>query len=422
LRVRNLLQGETVGEGVLGQLLRRPVVLLLCGINLVLIMGYSLIMPIMPFYAKSMGASATQLGLLFASYSVTQFLFSPLWGRFSDRHGRRPAILVGLVGFAVTSVLFGLAQSLPLLFLARLVGGGVSCAAGPAAMAYMADVTNEEERGDGMSLMGATTGLGIILGPVMGGYLGGVSIQLPFLASAGLTLLLGVAALLMLPESAARGRQTSSNAVRQWWNPFGGRKQRNLLVRPLGFLLLLTLAINFASAVLESTFALFLEAWLGFGGREVGFAWAIAGVAMVVAQGFLVGPLMRKWGEGPLILLGLLSSALSYFILLLAKDLAGLLAIMGGMAVLSAGLRPAIATMLSRGVSIDNQGFIQGEQNRYLALGRIFGPFVGGYLFDAAGVPTPYIFGAFLYLAFLAASAVVLGRSGGRASAISADA
>ncbi|HEY48368.1 MAG TPA: MFS transporter [Anaerolineae bacterium] len=391
-----------VGAMMLGRMLRRPAVIVLCSINLVIMIGYGLIMPVLPFYAGSMGANGTQLGLLFASYSMTQFLLSPYWGRFSDRSGRRPVILWGLLGFALTFLLFGLANNLLLLFIARLLGGGLSCAAIPASMAYMADVTDESERGDGMALMGTSAGLGIVLGPIIGGYLAEVSIELPFFVATGITLLIAVAAFFFLPESLdddSRNKQILSPAAKL--KNFGRRSQ---LAEPLGFLLILTLAINFASANLESTFGLFLEARLGFGGREVGLAFTVAGVAMVLAQGFIVGPMIKRFGEESLIVLGLVFSATSYLFLLIAQNLAGLLLIMGTMAFLTSGMRPAMSTLFSKRTSAQDQGLIQGEQNRYAALGRIVGPFTGGLLFDVAGSASPYIFGALIYFGGLIAS------------------
>ena len=367
-------------------------------------MGYGLIMPVMPFYAESLGANATQLGFLFASYSITQFLFSPFWGRMSDRTGRRPIILWGLLGFAITFVILGFAKSLTFLFSARLLGGALSSASGPASMASMADVTDDHERGEGMSLLGATTGLGIVLGPVLGGYLSELSIQTPFFFAAGITFIILVVSYVWLPESLD---QTASDPIlthgSQQSTPQSTTTLRSL-PEPVGFLLVLTFVINLASAILESIFALFLQAKLGFGGKEVGLAWSVAGISMVVTQGFLIGPWMRKWGETSLIFLGLLTNALSYFIILSAWNLPSLLAIMALMSILGAGLRPAILTFVSRRTSAKDQGFVQGQQNRFMAFGRVVGPFTGGFLFDNAGISSPFYAGGMIFLGTIAIS------------------
>jgi DHA1 family tetracycline resistance protein-like MFS transporter len=161
---------------------------------------------------------------------------------------------------------------------------------------------------------------------------------------------------------------------------------------------------NLASAILESTFALFLQAKPGFGGKEVGLSWSVAGISMVVTQGFLVGPWMQKWGETPLIYLGLFINALSYFIILSAWNLPSLLAVMALMSILGAGLRPAILTFTSRRTLAKDQGFVQGQQNRFMAFGRVIGPFTAGFLFDTAGISSPFYAGGIIYLGAMAIS------------------
>ncbi len=146
----------------------------------VVMVGFGVIMPILPFYAESMGATATTLGLLFASYSVVQFLFSPFWGQMSDKMGRKPILLIGLIGFGVSFVLFGAATALWVLFAARILGGILSAATLPTVMAYVADTTDNEQRGGGMGIIGAAMGLGVTFGPVIGGFLGTVNPSLPF--------------------------------------------------------------------------------------------------------------------------------------------------------------------------------------------------------------------------------------------------
>jgi DHA1 family multidrug resistance protein-like MFS transporter len=389
---------------MISQLIRRPTVLVLCSINLIVTMGYGLIMPVMPFYAESLGASATQLGLLFASYSITQFLFSPFWGRMSDRTGRRPIILWGLFGFAITFVMLGFAKSLIFLFSARLLGGALSSASGPASMASMADVTNDQERGGGMALLGATSGLGIVLGPTIGGYLTELSIQIPFFFAAGITFIILIASYALLPESLDRTTRDPTYSLESQQSTSQSTITLRSLPEPVGYLLVLNFVVNLASAILESIFALFLQAKLGFGGKEVGLSWSVAGISMVVTQGFLVGPWLQRWGEIPLIYSGLLINAASYFIILSAWNLPSLLIIMAFMSILGAGLRPAILTFISKRTSVKDQGFVQGQQNRFMALGRVVGPFTGGFLFDTAGISSPFYAGGIIFLGALVIS------------------
>jgi DHA1 family multidrug resistance protein-like MFS transporter len=158
---------------------RRSMIILFLTMFIIMV-GFGVIMPILPFYAEKMGASATDLGLLFASYSVVQFIFSPIWGQMSDRVGRKPMILLGLVGFGISFLLFGVATSLWMLFAARILGGILSAATLPTVMAYIADTTDEKGRGGGMGILGAAMGMGITFGPVIGGFLGEHSPSLPF--------------------------------------------------------------------------------------------------------------------------------------------------------------------------------------------------------------------------------------------------
>ena len=184
----------------------------------IVMVGFGVIMPILPFYAESMGATATDLGLLFAAYSIVQFFFSPIWGQMSDRVGRKPMILLGLVGFAISFVLFGMANSLFMLFVARILGGILSAATLPTVMAYIADTTDLKSRGGGMGVLGAAMGMGITFGPVIGGYLSEMSPSLPFYFAAGLGFAVAIFAAFFLPESRSKAAQM---AARQY-NCTGG--------------------------------------------------------------------------------------------------------------------------------------------------------------------------------------------------------
>jgi len=275
---------------------RRQLIVLFSMMFIVMV-GFGIIMPILPFYAENMGATATHLGLLFALYSILQFVLAPYWGRLSDRIGRRPVILIGLVGFALSFILFGLANRLWELFAARALGGALSSAVLPTTMAYVADVTNEEQRGGGMGLMGASMGMGMIFGPAIGGYAGAVSMSLPFFVAAAIALAIALVGFFLLEESLteedkARARaQTTAGQPGQWaavWEA---------LLSPIGFILLLGFLVSFAAANIEGTFALFAERSLGFGASEMGTVFVGLGIVMVVTQGLLVGPFINRWGE-----------------------------------------------------------------------------------------------------------------------------
>ncbi len=172
----------------------------------VVMLGYGIILPILPFYIENMGAGGTELGLLVASYALMRLICGPIWGSLSDRIGRKPVLIVGILGYAVTMVWFGLAAQLWMLFAARILSGILSSATAPTTMAYISDSTPEEGRGAGMGLLGAAGGIGTIMGPVFAGFLAQKSLSTPFFAAAGLSLLSLLLALVFLPEIAAERR------------------------------------------------------------------------------------------------------------------------------------------------------------------------------------------------------------------------
>ena len=366
----------------------------------VVMIGFGIILPILPFYAQSLGATATHLGLLFATYSLMQFLFSPLWGRLSDRVGRKPVLLVGLVGMAVSFVFFGLARALWMLFAARILGGLLSSAVLPTAMAYVADSTSHEQRGKGMGLMGAAMGLGMIFGPAIGGFLGANPV-VPFFAAAGLTLVVVAFAAAFLPESL--GREARERA--QLEQPKRGSAHAQIvreLKGPVGPLLLLGFLSQGAFASLFGTFALFAEAKLGFGEAEMGAVFTVMGLVSAIGQGVFVGRAIARWGEERVIQIGLLWGGVGFFSVLLAYDLGSLVGLAAGIGFGGALITPAISALLSKRTDPERQGMIMGAFNSFQSLGRIVGPLGGGFVFDRLGYDFPYLLagGVFLVLWF----------------------
>ncbi len=362
----------------------------------IVMVGFGVIMPILPFYAEKMGATATHLGLLFASYSMVQFLFSPVWGRASDRVGRKPIILIGLIGFSVSFFLFGLATKIWMLFAARLLGGLLSAATLPTVMAYIADTTSEKERGNGMGVLGAAMGMGITFGPVLGGFLGEYSPSMPFFVSASLALAVAIFAWIFLPETRSKQDQAASRQTAR--RGIGLDEIWAAFVGPLGFIMILAFLASFASANLEGTFALFSEVQLGFGEAQMGTVFGMMGVTMALTQGFLVGPFINRWGEERMIQVGLVSSAIGFIALLFTFNMVSIVAVMSLMGLGNAAMRPAINTLVSKRTAADQQGSMLGVVNSYNSLGRIFGPIVGGVLFDLLGFQSPYIFGAAVFV------------------------
>ncbi len=373
---------------------RRGLILLFMTMFIVML-GFGVILPILPYYAENMGASATTLGLLFATYSIIQFFFSPIWGQVSDRVGRKTPMIAGLLGFSLSFALFGLATQLWMLFAARILGGLLSAAALPSVMAYITDTTDEEHRGSGMGLLGASMGLGVTFGPVIGGFLGQINQQLPFFFAAGLGVVIAVAVFFALPESLPEeARDKSEGSLRPG---LGLRNVFLALSGPLGFIMIIAFLASFASANLEATFALFTEVSLGFGEAQMGVIFGAMGITMALTQGLLVGPWINRWGEMRMIQIGLVASAIGFVLLLFAFNIWTVVAIMVIMGVGNAALRPAVNSLVSKRTPAGRQGNMMGIVNSYNSLGRIFGPIVGGLLFDSLGFRSPYIFGALIF-------------------------
>ena len=365
----------------------------------VIMVGFGVIMPILPYYAENLGASATELGLLTATYASLQFVFAPFWGKISDRTGRKPILLIGLFGFAITFVGFGLSTRLWMLFAARAVSGLISSATLPTVMAYIADTTEKGERGGGMSQLGAAMGLGMIFGPVIGGFLGEFSASTPFFVSAAMAFAVAVFAIFFLPESltdevrkAAHQDTSRSSGILDIFNMLRG---------PLAFLLLMALLTSFGIAQLESTSALFYERKFGAGEAEMGLIFMVMGVVQFIAQMFLVGRVIKRLGEERAIQIGLFGSAAAFAVYPLITNLSSAMVVVGFMGLSTSFLRPALNSLISNRTSASKQGVTLGVANSYYSLGRMFGPVTGGLLFDYLGLNSPFLSAALInFLAF----------------------
>jgi multidrug resistance protein len=358
------------------------------------LLGFGLIIPLLPFYAESFGASALAIGLLGTSFSLMQFVFSPVWGRWSDRIGRKPIILLGLFGSGASYVTLALANSLALLFVARIIGG-IAGANIPAAQAYIADVTTPENRARGMGLIGAAFGLGFIFGPALGGLLSRISPETPMWCAAALCFTNFIAAWFLLPES--RAASASSRTL--------GRVEvfRHAMTKPaLLIVLALYFIVTMAFAAFEATFALFTEARFGFTAASIGFLFTFIGTIIAVVQGVLIGKVVKRVGERRIIPVAIAGIAVSIGLLPFVWNVPTLLVALGLLALGMGFNNPSLSSMVSKLSDADDQGGTLGLASSLASLGRVVGPAWGGYLYDAFGMTTPYLsaaavmFGAFL--------------------------
>jgi MFS transporter, DHA1 family, tetracycline resistance protein len=357
------------------------------------LLGFGIIIPLLPFYAESFGASAFAIGLLGTSFSLMQFLFSPIWGRWSDRIGRKPIILVGLLGSCLSYVTMALAGSLALLFVARIIGG-IAGANIPTAQAYIADITTPENRAKGMGMVGAAFGLGFIFGPAIGGVLSRVSPATPMWCAAALCLGNFIAAWFLLPES-RRANASTRTLGRMEAFRHAMRQPTLLLVLALYFL------VTMAFSGFEATFALFTEAKFGYTAASIGFLFAFIGLILSLIQGVLVGRAVKRVGERRLIPIAIVLISIGIGLIPFVWNVPTLL---GALALLAIGMgfnNPSLSSLVSKLSHEDDQGGILGLASSIASLGRVVGPAWGGYLYDAYGMTTPYLSAAgLMFIAF----------------------
>jgi MFS family permease len=365
------------------------------------LLGFGIAIPLLPFYAQRFGAGADTITLLLATYSLAQFVFLPYWGRVSDRIGRRPVLLLTLSASILCWIAIAFADSLALLFVARAAAGAMAGNA-TVAQAYVADTTTPENRARGHGMMGAAFGLGFLLGPAIGGLLahaGGndVDFRTPFLAAAGLSAVALIFAALQLPESlSAAARAAARSRARR------GRLAQlaEAVRRPgLGVLVALMFLTPFVFSNVETTFALWSQAALGWGPLENGYAYSFMGLIAVLVQGGSIGPLTRMFGERALVISGPVLIAAGMAVLPATGGIAALgvslFLIVAGVCVTT----PSINSLVSQRAAQHERGALLGVVQAAGGLARIAGPAWGGFAFVNFGRDWPYLTGAAVMLA-----------------------
>jgi DHA1 family multidrug resistance protein-like MFS transporter len=379
--------------------------LLILGFALfVVTLGFGVVMPIIPFYMERFGAGGTELGLLVASYAVMRLFFGPIWGGVSDRVGRKPILMLGVLGYGITMVGFGLATALWMMFAARILSGVLSSATSPTAMAYIGDSTAEEDRSQGMGLLGAAAGLGAIFGPALAGLLANRSLSTPFFVAGALSVVALLLVRVLLPESLPASERRRSEGP--GWDP--GAWMRSLF-SPVGPLMVLVFIVTAGSMILYGIIGLYALERFDAGTTQVGVLFAALGLLMAVGQGLLVGPLTKRYGDLRVIEAGFLASAASLLVVMWADSYVVLVAAIGLFALCSAPLIPAVTSITSKRAVL-SQGVTMGLSNSFISLGRIFGPAIGGVVFDLDH-SLPFICGAIVMLVGLGVAVRWVGGS-----------
>jgi DHA1 family tetracycline resistance protein-like MFS transporter len=366
----------------------RPLLIIFLTIFVNLV-GFGIIIPLLPYYAQTFGASPVIVGLLFAVFSLCQLAAAPALGDLSDRHGRRPILIFSLAGTVISFVMLAVAQSVTMLFAARIVdglsGGNISTA-----RAYVADVTEPKDRARAYGLIGAAFGLGFILGPALSGILSRVSYTAPIWAAAGLTLAATVMAWLWLPETVHRAHAGVGN-------PF--RYLPDLVKRPL---VRRVLVIDFiywcAFAVFQTMFALLVAQRFGFDAARTGYLFAGFGVLGAIIQGGLIRSVVRRLGDKRTFMVGVALGAIGLIAAAVVRTPAMFIVALVPVALGIGFGHPTMSSLVSLVAKGDEQGRVQGAASAVESLGRTVGPVWGSASLQHIGESVPYVSAAILLL------------------------
>lgn len=364
---------------------RSPLIVIFTTVFIDLV-GFGIVIPVLPFYAEGTAFNATPrtVGLLFASYSIMQLIFSPILGGLSDKYGRRPVLFLSIIGTGIGFLVLGLATTVWMLFIGRILdgitGGNISTA-----QAYIADVTTEENRAKGMGLIGAAFGLGFIFGPAIGGILSHWGIHVPFFFAAALCFANAILLFFTLPETVTADHPAKHSAA-------GGRSLGHVIASlkepKLAFVLVIYFLFIVAFSIMTTSFSLYTMFRFGYDAQHTGYLFAYVGLIAVIIQGGLIGRLVKRFGEIPLVIFGAICFAISLFAVPFVGPAAGGLgALLIGGGVFSMGnslATPALTSLASKSVGPAQQGVVLGVTQSTASLARAVGPSLTALLISSS--------------------------------------
>lgn len=389
-----------------------PTLLFILFINLV---GFGIVVPLLPFYAKSFNATAWQIALVFSAYAIGAFFGEPFWGRLSDRIGRKPVLISTVCGNCLCYLALAFAPNVAIAFLVRLMGGMAS-GNGSVVQGYIADVTPDDRRAGRMSLLGAANNMGFIVGPAIGGLLahpsaGHVGFRIPLLVCAAFSAISALSITLFVTESRHRSARFLHQPSR--WDVLGSALGHPVIRRLMG----VTFLAGCAFTGIESCFGLWTQARFDWGPQQVGSAFAIVGVVAATCQIFLVGRLSRRFGEARVLAAGMALTASCALLQPLSTGGATTIVLLGLAAFGQSIAWPNVAALISRNVDINHQGQYLGLNNATGSLARVVGPFFAGLGFSNVTVNAP-----FLMAGIMVAPAIALAYSARRRQAFASAA
>ncbi|MSP54228.1 MAG: MFS transporter [Myxococcales bacterium] len=376
------------------------------------LVGFGIVIPLQTFFALQFKATPLQITMLMTCYSLAQFVAAPIWGQLSDRFGRRPMLLASIAMTSVMLAGFASSTSLAMLFVFRTLHG-IMTANIPIAQACVADLTTRENRAKGMGMIGAAFGIGFTLGPFIGGEFatdadGAPTLSTPIWIAAGLSVLNFALATLFLPEtrparSPAGDNSTAAGAPAGPHRSIALTAMVDALRHPVvGLCVLLTFVQVFAFSMMESCFTLFAHDVHGLEPKDVGRMFGMVGVVSIVVQGGLIGRLVKRYGERPLVPIGLSLVGVGTALLPSAPIGAPLFIAFGVMGLGQSLVNPSLSALISKSAGVDEQGRTLGAAQSMSALARAFGPAFGGFLYGAAGSGMPFYFSGLLLLSGVA--------------------
>lgn len=335
-------------------------------------LGIGLVIPVTPTIMNELNISGATVGYMVSAFAFAQLILSPLAGRAVDKYGRKPMIIIGLFIFSMSELLFGLGQSVEVLFASRILGGVSAAFIMPAVTAFIADITTNETRPKALGYMSAAISTGFIIGPGIGGFLADLGTRTPFFFAAAFGLTAMVLSVFTLKEPE---RHYETTTVKQ---QTGFRK----VFSPLYFIAFLVLLISsFGLASFESLFALFVDRKFGFTAKDIALAISLGAIVGVIVQVGLFDRLTRWFGEIRLIRYSLIGSTLLVVLMTFVTNYLSIILVTMVVFVGFDLMRPAVTTYLSK-IAGNEQGFVGGMNSMFTSIGNILGPIVGGLLFD----------------------------------------
>lgn len=355
--------------------------------------GIGIIIPVMPEYLGTFGVAGQALGFLIAMFSFSQFIFAPLAGDLSDKHGRKKLIIVGLIISSLSQVAFGLSTELWMLFVSRFFSGLGAAFLVPPMMAFVADITTIEQRGRGMGLLGASMSLGFMIGPAIGGFLSKITLEFPFYFGAGAALTAAIISYFALPNPPPiAGSEIDKKKKRE--NLF--QQMKRSTKTPYFIMFIVMFVFSFGLANFQSTIALYVDDKYGYTPSQIAVIITVGGFVGVIAQTFIINPLFKRFGEMNVILVNLVISAIAMIGILFVDTFATILIVAMVFFTATSLLRPAVNTLVSK-LAGKEQGFAAGMITAYMSLGNMVGPALAGILFDI-NISYPYIIGTVILM------------------------